>query len=122
MPTIEVVKEYIKKLPEFQTERFTIREESEQERIIFSATETLGDVYDHSLLSPRAIALQTLYMIEGEEEEYARMKRHGATSLNAGGTSVSLSEVGQIDIAPSVKAMLGGQPKQNGTGTVARLI
>jgi hypothetical protein len=63
-------------------------------------------------------------MIEGEQEEFARLKRHGASSLNTGGTSVNFAESGQIDIAPSVKAMLGGQPikANNSVGRVGWLV
>lgn len=124
MPTIQMVREYLAKLPDAQTNRFDELEAVQQDKAVFSAHETLIDVYGSTLLNERAIGLQALYMIEGEEEEYARLKRHGASSLNAGGTSVNFTESGQIDIAPSVKAMLGGQPLKtsNSVGRVGWLV
>lgn len=116
---------YMKQLPTIQTVRFNEIDSEEQLRLIFAARETLKDVYKIYGITERAVALQTLYMLEGEEEEFARLKRHGATSLNASGTSVNFNTTGTVDIAPSVQNMLSAYAKgatNTGHGTVARLI
>ncbi|WP_144558531.1 hypothetical protein [Shouchella miscanthi] len=70
---------------------------------VFNAQEVLKAHFRPSLLSERAVALQLLYMLEGEEEEYAKLRRQGVSSFSTNRVSASLSGNG---IAPEVKALL----------------
>jgi len=85
-----------------------------KESIIFEATELLKDNFAEVKLTDRAIALQVLFMLEGEEEEYSKLKRHGVKSYAVKGVSVSFDG---NNIAPDVLAIL--QPKK---ASVGRLI
>lgn len=119
------VLDYMKQLPTIQTVRFFEFSVEEQLKLVFAAKEILKDNYKEYGITERAVALQTLYMVEGEEEEFARLKRHGASSLSASGTSVNFNTTGTVDIAPSVQNMLSAYAKgatNTGHGTVARLI
>lgn len=78
-------------------------EQQAQESIVFEAQELLKDHFDESKLNERAIALQVLFMIEGEEEEYAKLKRHGVKSYSVKGVSVTFEG---HNISPDVMALL----------------
>lgn len=92
-------------------------EVAEQDKIIFSAHELLKDHYKERDITDRAVALQVLYSVEGEDEEYAKLKRHGIKSYSVKGVSVTF-EGGEI--AASVIAILG-DPKTK-SAKVGRLI
>ncbi|MUK89152.1 hypothetical protein GMD78_12290 [Ornithinibacillus sp. L9] len=92
-------------------------EVSEQDKLIFNASELLKDNYDESKLSVRVVALQSLYMLEGEDEEYSKLKRHGVKSYSVKGVSVTFEGT---NISPEVVSILGN-PKNN-KATVGRLI
>lgn len=105
MITNKSIKEYIGKM--HGNDLFMSLEEKEKDRVVFSALELLKDHYRPSKITDRAAALQTLFMLEGEDEEYAKLKRHGVKSYAVKGVSVTF-EGG--DIAPGVIAILG-EPK-----------
>jgi len=74
--------------------------EHEQQTAVFEATERLADEYGEEKLTPRLVALQALYMIEGETEEYAMLRRQGIQSMKVKDLSVTFG--GGNDIAPAV--------------------
>lgn len=98
----EAIDDYINKLP--FSDIYKSLETPVKQAHVFAAEELLKDRYKESLLTDRIIALQTLYMIEGEEEEYAKLKRHGVTEFSTKGVSASFDG---DNISPDVKAILG---------------
>ncbi|MGD6993997.1 hypothetical protein [Sutcliffiella horikoshii] len=86
-------------------------EQPNKESIIFEATELLKDNFAEAKLTDRAIALQVLFMLEGEEEEYSKLKRHGVKSYAVKGVSVAFDG---NNISPDVLAIL--QPKRASVG------
>lgn len=115
MITTESIKEYIEKMP--GGEALSDLEDAEQDKIIFSSHELLKDHYKEKDITNRAVALQVLYSIEGEDEEYAKLKRHGIKSYSVKGISVTF-EGGEV--AASVIAILG-EPRTK-SAKVGRLI
>lgn len=115
MITTESIKAYLKKMP--GGDSLLDLEDKEQEKIIFSSFELLKDHYKEKDITDRAVALQVLYSIEGEDEEYAKLKRHGIKSYSVKGVSVTF-EGGEI--AASVIAILG-EPRTK-SAKVGRLI
>jgi hypothetical protein len=118
METQEVT-EYLQKLPESVTAPFTALTAEQQGKEIFGAMETLGDFYSQDDLTPRIVALQTLFQVEAENEEFGKLKRHGVQSMSTKGTSVNF---GNFDgVAPAVIDLLG-EPQKKAKGFVGRLI
>lgn len=115
MITTESIKAYLEKMP--GSDSLLDLEDEEQDKIIFSSHELLKDHYKDTDITDRAVALQVLYSIEGEDEEYAKLKRHGVKSYSVKGVSVTF-EGGEI--AASVIAILG-EPKTK-SAKVGRLI
>lgn len=115
MITTESIKAYLEKMP--NSDSLLDLEDKEQEKIIFSSFELLKDHYKEKDITDRAVALQVLYSIEGEDEEYAKLKRHGVKLYSVKGVSVTF-EGGEI--AASVIAILG-DPKTK-SAKVGRLI
>lgn len=89
---------------------------TEQEKEVFEATELLKDNFEASKLTDRAVALQVIYTLEGEEEEYGKLKRHGVKSYSVKGVSVSFEGTG---ISPDVISLL--LPKEH-KAMVGRLV
>jgi len=113
MITNETIKDYLDCM--YGNEQFKEIDNTEQGKIIFNAHEVLKDNFKEDSITDRAVALQVLYMLEGEEEEYAKLKRHGVKSYSVKGVSVTFEGT---DIAPAVIKLL--QPKP--TAKVGRLI
>ncbi|PAE17288.1 hypothetical protein CHH91_04595 [Virgibacillus sp. 7505] len=88
----------------FNSDAYTALDNDARKKAVFSATELLKDKFDESKLTDRAVAIQVMYMLEGEEEYFAVLKRHGITSYSTKGVSVSIS-VGSI--SPDVLTILG---------------
>ncbi|WP_068672282.1 hypothetical protein [Oceanobacillus sp. Castelsardo] len=113
MITNEAIKDYLDRM--YGNGLFKELEPEQQENVIFSAHELLKDYFEEDSISRRAVALQVLYMLEGEEEEFSKLKRHGVTSYSVKGVSVSFDGT---EIAPSVIQLLEPAPKAK----VGRLI
>lgn len=113
MITIETVKIYLALLP--NTAAFSALKELDQDKHIFAALELLKDNFPIEKLTDRAVALQVLFMIEGEEEEFAKLQRQGVKSYSVKGVSVTFDGKG---IAPSVIDILVGKQ----SAMVGRLI
>lgn len=88
----------------------------DRQSIVFTAEETLKNHYDERYISVKAVALQTLYMIEGEAEEFAKFKRQGVKSLSLKGMSFFF-EGGNV--SPEVVALI---KKERGRASVGRLV
>lgn len=86
---------------------------TDKEKAVFTATELLNDHFPNASTNIRAIALQVLYTLEGDDEEYAKLKRHGVKSFSTKGISVSFEGSG---ISPDVIHLL--QPKKGYVGTL----
>lgn len=89
--------------------------ETEKIKVVFTAGELLKDHFPNADANIRAIALQVLYTLEGDDEEFAKLKRHGVKSFSTKGISVSFEGTG---IAPDVIHLL--EPKKS--AYVGRLI
>ncbi len=107
---------YINKLP--FSDAYKSLDTPFKQAIVFAAEELLRDRYKETLLTDRIIALQSLYMLEGEQEEYAKLKRHGVTEYSTKGVSASFEG---DNISPDVKAILG-RGKALNKAFVGRLI
>lgn len=103
MVTAEDVKAYLDKMS--GTDAYAALTDADKGKAIFSATEALLDRYDGEQITPRAAALQTLYMLEGDSEEFAMMKRQGVKSMSVKGVSVTFDGT---DIAPAVVRIIEG--------------
>lgn len=94
------------------TDLYDALDQPHKESIVFEATELLNDNFRESLLTDRIVALQTLYMLEGEHEDYDMFKRHGITQLNVKDISVTFKgrngvSAGYDSISPDVLALIG---------------
>ncbi|QFG05331.1 head-to-tail adaptor [Bacillus phage 031MP004] len=117
---ISEVRDYLSKLPEAMTAAFSGLSAEEQDKQIFAALELLGDNYRTDVITARAAALQLLFTLEGDDEEYARLKRHGVQSFSTKGVSVSF---GSLDaLSPEVRRILGEPTKGSDSVFVGRLI
>lgn len=115
----QAVKDYLIQLPDSVVSSFNSLAEPEQDKQIFAATEALGDHYSESKLTARAVALQLLFTLESEGEEFGKLKRHGVQSASAKGTSVTFSR--SDSLSPAVVEILG-EPTKSKRGFVGRLI
>ncbi|OXS77953.1 hypothetical protein [Domibacillus enclensis] len=86
------------------TEPYTELEESVRQKIVFTAEDMLTSHYDESLMTPKMVGLQALYLIEGEAEEFSKFKRHNVKSLGLKGMSFSFD--GENEISPEVKKLI----------------
>lgn len=117
--------EYIDKLP--KNEAFKELTSEKQASYIFDATEMLKSYYSDNqdkATEKRLVAKQTLYLLEGDSEEFNRLKAHGITNATTKDTSVTFDKgaIGNL-ISPEVSAILE-QSQSHGLyqGRVGRLI
>lgn len=101
MITNESIKEYLDRM--YGNELYTEIDTDQQGRIIFTAHELLKDYFKEQDVTNRTVALQVLYMLEGEEEEFSKLKRHGVKSYSVKGVSVTFD--GSL-ISPDVMQLL----------------
>lgn len=113
MITNESIKEYLDKM--YGNHLYEELESTDQDKIIFDAYELLKDNFKVEIITDRAVALQVFYVLEGEEEEFSKLKRHGVKSYSVKGVSVTFNGT---EIAPSVIQLLEPAPKAK----VGRLI
>ena len=85
--TFEEVDAYIQSL--YYNDRYMELEPDVRQKVVFTAGEMLLSHYDEAYITPKAQALQTLYMIEGESEEFALFKRQGVKSVGLKGLNLS---------------------------------
>lgn len=101
--TFEEIDAYLQRL--FLADRYTDLDSAARQKIVFTAQEILSDGYKQEQLTPRLVGLQTLYMLEGESEEFAMLRRQGVSQASTKDASVTMAA--GSDIAPSVIAILG---------------
>ncbi|UAK17559.1 hypothetical protein [Sporolactobacillus terrae] len=103
------VDQYLKKLR--YTDLYDALDQPGKEAAIFEATEVLKDHYRESLLTDRIVAVQTLYMLEGEDEDFRKYRRQGVTAMRAKDFDVTFEgREGQTSeynpISPEVKQII----------------
>jgi hypothetical protein len=105
------------------TDHYTLLPEEDREKIAFTANEMLLNYYSEPLVTSKIIALQTLYMIEGEGDEFAKMKRQRVKSFGLKGISFSFDQTGgESSISPDVIALIEQASKTISSGAfVGRL-
>lgn len=86
-------------------------EQPDKEAAVFEATEVLKDHYRESLLTERIVAVQTLFMLEGEDEDFRKYRRQGVTAMRAKDFDVTFEgREGQTTeynpISPEVKQII----------------
>ncbi len=109
----EDIKSYIEQLDNGAL--FNNLSPEDKEKAIFTSSELLKDYFPIDKLTIRAIALQVLYSIEGEEEEYAKLKRHGVTHYSVKGVSVQFDGSG---ISPAVVNLIVDTSKAKVKGLI----
>ncbi|WP_445506796.1 hypothetical protein [Niallia sp. 03190] len=93
----ETVDEYLNKLS--NAEAYTKLSVEERQKAVFTAEELLKDHFPTKAMPVRAIALQVLYTLEGESEEFSKYKRHGVKAFATKGLSIQFEGSG---ISPDV--------------------
>ncbi|WP_374187438.1 hypothetical protein ACEPPU_24115 [Priestia aryabhattai] len=78
------------------TDVYKTKERTEREQAVFTAYEKLTSYYDDIYLTPKVIGLQTVYMIEGEQDDHALFKRQGVKSMQVEDLSFSYDITQQI--------------------------
>ncbi|AQU81065.1 hypothetical protein AJGP001_10805 [Planococcus faecalis] len=101
----------------------------EKEEFVFTAYERLSLYYAESMLTPKVVALQTLYMtksasVDGEEGvALQNIRKAGAKSYSLEGVSVTFDDNATGDgIAPDVLAYFELLESQKSRARVGRLV
>lgn len=84
----------------------------EAARYIFNAQEEINDVlikYPTVKITPRMVALQTLYNLEGEDEGIAMLRRQGVTDYTVKDVKATLNK---DDLSPNVLAIIKALAEQ----------
>ncbi|MCK1982227.1 MULTISPECIES: hypothetical protein [Peribacillus] len=114
------IDEYLHKL--HYTKHYTDLPVDLREKIAFTAEEMLKNHFDETLLSDKIIALQTIYMIEGEDEEFAKFKRQGVKSMKVDEISFSFDTGNISPEVISIIAKVTETTKSSTRAYVGRLI
>ncbi|MED4399777.1 hypothetical protein [Metabacillus fastidiosus] len=116
-----LVDEYLGKLA--YTDDYLALPLEQREKLVFTANETLLNYYSSDVISVKAVALQTKYMFEGEEDEFAKYKRQGVKSLGLKGISLTMDKTGgNTEISPAVIALIEQEQGAGGGAFIGRLI
>lgn len=102
--------EYVKKMP--GSDDFIALETTDQDQWIFQATDLLKDHFTARKITTRIIALQTLFMYEGDAEDFAQLRRQGVKKFSADGLSVTLKDT---QISPVIISIMD---KSAGVGSL----
>lgn len=116
------VYDYLNKIPTPQS--YSELPQEKAEKYIFNAQEEINDVlisYPTVKITPRMIAVQTLYNLEGEEEGIAMMRRQGITDYTVKDVKAVLDK---DTLSPNVFAMIKALAEQDANPNlrVGRLI
>lgn len=119
---IEDVLNYLELIP--TTQSYKNMDIDTAKKHVFNAQEEVNDVlikYPTVDISPRMVALQTIYNLEGEEEGTAMMRRQGITDYTVKDVKAVLDK---DVISPSVFAIIEALAEQqvNNNLRVGRLI
>lgn len=107
------------------TEAYTDLDEPTRQKIVFTAEDMLTSHYNESLLTPKIVGLQALYLVEGEAEEFSKFKRHNVKSMAVKGMNFSFD--GENEISPEAKKLIvraqeALQPKEEAQAGVGRVV
>ncbi|MYL44591.1 hypothetical protein GLV94_02950 [Virgibacillus halodenitrificans] len=115
------VDDYLHKLS--YTEVYTKLPLEDREKLVFTANEMLNYHFEEQFITEKAVAQQTVFMVEGESEEFAKFKRQGVKSFGLDGMSFSFEG---SNLAPDAVALVEKQMEsmksQKGIARVGRLI
>ncbi|MFD2924172.1 hypothetical protein [Halobacillus naozhouensis] len=113
------IDDYLHKL--YYADHYTELEESVREKITFTANEMLERHLETELITDKIVGLQSLYMIEGESEEFAMFKRQGVKNMKVGDLSFSFDNPNNI--SPEVVAIIKKKKAKSGVQAgIGRLI
>ncbi|MFY2248464.1 hypothetical protein ACOSZH_01135 [Priestia megaterium] len=117
----ELVNAYLESIK--YTDVYTGKSMEDREKLVFTAYDKLTNFYDTKYLTPKVIGLQTVYMIEGEEEEHAMFKRQGVKSMKVEDITFSYDITQQI--SPDVIEVIAREKEKEikpSSARTARLI
>lgn len=105
------------------TDVYKQKELTDREQAVFTAYEKLTSYYDDIYLTPKVIGLQTVYMIEGEQDDHALFKRQGVKSMQVEDLSFTYDITQQIspDVVRIIEREQAKEAKPSGA-RVGRLI
>lgn len=99
---------YISRLP--YSEFFVDLQQEVKDKVIFSASEMLRRRFAAAaVITDEMIALQALFVVEGEKEEFAKFKRHNLSSVQVEDLRLNFNEKGEQSISPEVVAIVDAQ-------------
>lgn len=103
------VDQYLNKL--HYADLYKSLDNNSKQTAVFEAMEMLKDRYRESLLSERIVAIQTLYMLEGEDEDFRKFRRQGVTAIRSSDLDVTFEGRGGQSsvydpISPEVQQMI----------------
>lgn len=78
----------------------------DREDVVFEAQELLESHFEVADLNEKHIAKQVLFVIEGEDEEYAKLRRNGVKSYAVKGVSVTFNDLVAAGVSPGVADLL----------------
>lgn len=99
---------YLNKL--YSAKAYKALTQQEQEDVVFEAVELLESHFEPSDLVEKHVAKQVLFVIEGEDEEYAKLRRNGVKSYAVKGVSVTFNDLVAAGVSPGVADLLLPKP------------
>lgn len=97
----EAIDLHIQQLP--FTEAFDAYDDVTQTKIIMASTDDLVDAFDESIITEKMVALQAVYVAEGQTDEHAKFKLHGVKTMRI--EDIHFTYDGGL-ISPKVVAMI----------------
>lgn len=98
------VNAYLQKL--YSAKAYKALPEAERQQVVFEAQELLESHFDKKKLTDRTVGLQVMFNLEGDDEEYAKLKRHGVKSYSVKGVSVTFESLTAAGVSPGVADLL----------------
>lgn len=109
---------YINQLP--YNDFYTSLPDETKSKVVFAAWEMLRRRFGAAVITNEMTALQTLYFVEGEKEEFAKFRRHGLSNVQVEDLRMNFSEKMVSPISPEVLAII--ETLQEGTPTDTTVI
>lgn len=100
----QAVEAYIDLLP--YNDVFTELIPEAKTKLVFGASEMLRRRYGAAVITDEMVALQALYVAEGEKEEFAKFKRHNVTNMQVEDLRFGFMEKGELIVSPEVIALI----------------
>lgn len=98
------IKAYIEQLP--YTDIFLSLAVEVQNKIMFGASEMLRRRFGNAALTVELVAIQSVYLAEGEAEEFAKFRRHNVSSMGVEDLRFTFEKGSGDNIAPEVYAII----------------